>query len=374
MHKLFPAFLFAGALLAVSCSQGGNPIEKKKKEVQDLKDKLSVAEADLAKIDTTTRKENAKLVATTAVVPGDFTHYIDLQGKVDALNIANVAPANGSGGAVKAIYIKQGDRVKKGQLLLKVDDALQQQSLATANQQMTFAQDLYKRRKNLWDQKIGSEVDYLTAKDRVDQAQESINLAKKQIDLTNVYAEISGVADQVNVRLGEAFTGANQIRIVNTENLKTVAQVPENYLGKVGVGSAVKVLVPELNNKIFQTKISVAGKLIDASTRSFYIEARLPQNAALYPNEITQVRIQDYTAKNAITIPINTLQTDEKGKYVMVLVKEGERMLARKKPIVIGKTYGDRVEIMSGIVAGDNIITDGYQQLYDGQPITTQTT
>lgn len=373
MHKLFPFFLFAGTLLAVSCNQG-NPIEKKKKEVQELKDKLSAAEADLAKIDTTVKKENTKLVATTAVVAGDFTHYIDLQGKVDALNIANVAPANGTGGAVKAIHVKQGDHVKKGQLLLKVDDALQQQTLASANQQMTFAQDLYKRRKNLWDQKIGSEVDYLTAKDRVDQAQEAINLAKKQIDLTNVYAEISGVADQVNVRLGEAFTGANQIRIVNTENLKTVAQVPESYLGKVGVGSAVNVLVPELNNKVFQTKISVAGKLIDAATRSFYIEARLPENSSLYPNEVTQVRIQDYTAKNAVTIPINTLQTDEKGKYVMVLVKEGERMLARKKQIVIGKTYGDRVEILSGIVAGDNIITDGYQQLYDGQPVTTQTT
>ncbi len=373
MHKLFPAFLFAGALLAVSCNQG-NPVEKKKKEVQDLKDKLSAAEADLAKIDTSTKKENTKLVATTAVVPGDFTHYIDLQGKVDALNIANVAPANGTGGAVKAIYVKQGDRVTKGQLLLKIDDALQQQSLAAANQQMTFAQDLYKRRKNLWDQKIGSEVDYLTAKDKVDQAQESINLAKKQIDLTNVYAEISGVADQVNVRLGEAFTGANQIRIVNTENLKTVAQVPENYLGKVGVGSTVNVIVPELNNKNFQTKISVAGKLIDASTRSFYIEARLPQNAALYPNEVTLVRIQDYTATNALTIPLNTLQTDEKGKYVMVLVNDGKRMTAKKKPIVIGKTYGDKVEIMSGIAAGDNIITEGYQSLYDGQPVTTQTT
>ncbi len=373
MQKLFPAFLFATTLLAVSCNQG-NPIEKKKKEVQALKDQLSKAEADLAKIDTTSKKENTKLVAATAVVAGDFTHYIDLQGKVDALNIVNVAPANGTGGAVKAIYIKQGDRVKKGQLLLKVDDALPQQSLATAKQQMTFAQDLYNRRKNLWDQKIGSEVDYLTAKDKVDQAQESINLAKKQIDLTNVYAEISGVVDQVDVRLGEAFTGNKQIRIVNTENLKTVAQVPESYLGKIGVGSAVQVLVPELSNKEFRTKISVAGKLIDAATRSFYIEARLPENASLYPNEVTLVRIQDYTAKNALTIPLNTLQTDEKGKYVMVLVTEGNRMLAKKKPIVIGKTYGDRVEIMSGISSGDKIITEGYQQLYDGQPVTTQTT
>ena len=210
------------------------------------------------------KKEKTKLVAFQPVAPAPFTHYIELQGKIDALNIAFVTPRNGTGGQVKEIYVKKGDVVKKGQLLLKLDDALLKQQLATAKQQLGFAEDLYNRRKNLWAQQIGSEVELVTAKNQVDQAQRQVDFVNKQIELTNVYADISGVADDVNIRLGEFFTGNNQIRIVNTTELKAVAQVPENYLGQVKVGSNVKVVIPELNNKTIDTKISVTGKTIDA--------------------------------------------------------------------------------------------------------------
>ena len=133
----------------------------------------------------------------------------------------------------------------------------------------------------------------------------------------------------------------------------------------------MKVVIPELNNKTIDTKISVTGKTIDPSTRSFYIEAKLPYEKLFYPNQIALIKIQDYTTSNAITIPVNSLQNDDKGKYVMVAVKDGDRLVARKKPIIIGMMYGDKVEVLSGIQAGDDIITEGYQGLYDEQPITT---
>ncbi len=312
-------------------------------------------------------------MAFQPVVPISFTHYIELQGKIDALNIAFVTPRNGTGGQVKEIHVKKGDMVKKGQLLLKLDDVLLQQQLATAKQQVEFAKNLYDRRKNLWAQQIGSEVELVTAKNQVDQAQRQVDFVNKQIELTNVYADISGVADDVNIRLGEFFSGNNQIRIVNTNDLKAVAQVPENYLGQVKVGSNVKVVVPELNNKTIDTKISVTGKTIDASNRGFYVEAKLPYDKLFYPNQVVLIKIQDYTVSNALTIPVNSLQNDEKGKYVMVAVKEGDRLVTRKKPIRIGMMYGDKVEVLSGIQAGDNIITEGYQGLYDAQPLTTTT-
>ena len=221
-------------------------------------------------------------------------------------------------------------------------------------------------------QQIGSEVELVTAKNQVDQAQRQVDYVNKQIELTDVYADINGVADDVNIRLGEFFTGNNQIRIVNTTDLKAVAQVPENYLGQVKVGSKIKVVIPELKNKTIDTKISVTGKTIDASTRSFYIEARLPFDKDFYPNQVALIKIQDYTKSSAITIPLNTLQNDEKGKYVMVAVKDGDRLVSRKKPITIGMMYGDQVEVLSGIQSGDQIITEGYQGLYDDQPITTK--
>ena len=380
MNKIFLSALITVSLLVVSCSQTGDPIAQKKAALQKLKDdqseltkKIQQAEDELSKLDTSfAKKEKTKLVAVQAATPGNFTHFIDLQGKIDALNIAYVTPRNGVGGQVKAIYVKTGDQVKKGQLLLKLDDALLLQQLAQAKQQLSYAQNLYERRKNLWADKIGTEVELITAKNQVDMAQRQVDLVNQQIDQTKVFADISGVADQVNIRLGEIFNGNNQIRIVNTNNLKAVAQVPENYLSRVTVGSTVKVVIPELNNKTILTKVSVTGKLIDPNNRGFYIEAKVPYEKDFYPNQIALVRIQDYEAKHAITIPVNTLQNDEKGKYVMTAEKDGDRLIARKKPIVIGQTYGDKVEVMSGIQAGDSIVTDGFQGLYDGQPLTTQ--
>jgi membrane fusion protein, multidrug efflux system len=380
MKKIFLSALMTGTIFLISCSQAGDPVAKQKEALQKLKDqqsaltsKIQKAEDDLGKIDSSSaKKEKTKLVAIQPVSPVNFTHYIELQGKIDALNIAFVTPRNGNGGQVKAIYVKQGDMVKKGQLLLKLDDALLLQQQALAKQQLSFAQDLYNRRKNLWAQQIGSEVELVTAKNQVDQMQRQVDFIGKQIEQTNVYADINGVADNVNIRLGEFFTGNNQIRLVNTNELKAVAQVPENYLGKVKVGSNLKVVIPELNNKTIDTKVSVTGKTIDATNRSFYIEAKLPFDKDFYPNQVALIKIQDYTASNAITIPLNSLQNDEKGKYVMVATKDGDRLIATKKPITIGMMYSDRVEILSGIKAGDQIITEGYQGLYDQQPITTQ--
>ncbi len=380
MNRNYFSALLTGTVLIISCGQAGDPVAKQKAELQKLKDqqaglvaKIQKAEEALSKVDSSfAKKEKTKLVAFQAVTPGGFTHFIELQGKIDALNIAFVTPRNGTGGQVTAIYVKKGDMVKKGQLLLKLDDALLKQQMGTYKQQLGFAEDLYNRRKNLWSQQIGSEVELVTAKNQVDQAQKQVDFVNKQIELTNVYADISGVADDVNIRLGEFFSGNNQIRIVNTRDLKAVAQVPENYLGQVKVGSNVKVVIPELNNKTIDTRISVTGKTIDVSNRGFYIEAKLPFESDFYPNQVALIKIQDYTVPDAITIPVNSLQNDEKGKYVMVAVKDGSRLVARKKPITIGKMYGDRIEVLSGIKPGDNIITEGYQGLYDEQPITTQ--
>jgi RND family efflux transporter MFP subunit len=275
---------------------------------------------------------------------------------------------------VTKVYIKQGDYVKKGQQLLKLDDAVYLKNLQQAQTDLEYAQDLYGRQKNLWDQQIGTELQLIQAKQRVDQLQNQIATIKEQWNMTNVYADVDGVADVVNIRVGELFTGyvgtTPQIRIVNNTHLKVTAQVPENYLSRVDEGSNVVVSLPDLN-KTLNAKISVAGKTIDPVSRSFYIEAKLPSDKDLRPNQIAIVRIQDYQASAAITVPINTVQTDEKGKFVLVAVNENGKLVARKKPVQTGVTYGDKVEIKSGLQAGDQIITEGFQGLYDGQIITT---
>ncbi|MBA4166585.1 MAG: biotin/lipoyl-binding protein, partial [Chitinophagaceae bacterium] len=235
-------------IFAVACGSSANENKDgsndKKAQLQQLKaqqDKLnkqvSDLEEELAKTDTAAaRAVNAKLITTTPVANAKFTHYIDLQGKVDAQNISYITP-RGAGGQVRAVYVKQGDPVKKGQLLIKLDDVLSRQQVEQANVQLNLAQTLYDRRKNLWDKQIGTEVELLQAKSNVDNLKKQISLLNEQVGMTNVYAEQSGVADMVNIRVGEFFSPASAatagIRIVNTSNLKVTAQVPENYLHRV---------------------------------------------------------------------------------------------------------------------------------------------
>ena len=345
-------------------------LDKMKEDQKVLSDKIVALEEEIITLDPSQKKENAKLVAIAPLETGSFTHYIDLQGRIDATNIAYVAP-RGQGGLVKAIYIKQGDYVKKGQLLLKLDNAMAQKQIDQLNSQLSYAKDILKRQQNLWDQSIGTEVQLLSAKNNVESIEKQIATAQEQSSFSNVYAEMSGVAEVVNIKVGELFQGGPQIRIVNTNDLKIVAQVPENYLDRVGVGSKMLVNFPDLGNKTFTTKISVAGKLIDPNSRSFYIEAKMPVDKSLRPNQIALVKIQDYTAKDVITIPVNTMQNDDKGKFVMVAVKESDKWVARKKPVEVGQLYGDKVEVKSGLKVGEQIITDGFQGLYEGQPLTT---
>ena len=202
-----------------------------------------------------------------------------------------------------------------------------------------------------------------------------IGVIQKQAALMTVTAPSSGIADQVNVRVGEMFVGATQagpqIRIVNTSNLKVVASVPENYLGRVKVGSKIQIVLPEQNNRVIDAVVNVVQKVIDPNTRSFNIEAKIPSDASLKPNQIAQIRILDYSAKEVIAIPLNVVQSDENGKYVYVMEKSGDKMIAKKKAVTVGESYADLIEIKSGLTQGEQLVTEGYQNLYEGQVIAT---
>lgn len=337
--------------------------EKLNKQIADL-------EAEVGKTDSV--KEKAKLVALTPLAPVSFTHYIDLQGDVEAENMSWIAP-RGQGGVVRQVFVKQGDHVNKGQLLLKLDDAIQRQQLINAQTQVNYAKDIYQRRKNLWDQKIGTEVDFITAKNQVDQAETQLKMMQEQLDFTNVYADLSGTLNTFSIKVGENFSAMSQsVQIVNTDNLKAVVQVPEIYQERVKVGTPVKITFPGLGNKEITGTVRVSAKVINTGNRAFQVEIHIPNGKDIRANQVAIVKLQDYTASNALTIPVNTLQTDEKGKYVMVAAKEGGKLIAHKKTITIGQLYADKVEVTSGLEKGDDIITDGFQGLYEGQLITTQ--
>ena len=386
MQKNFYGLLMI-AFLVASCGGGKKDVkaevtEKKvkleglKKEQSSLTQEIKDLEAQIAKLDPNAAQEqNAKLVTLTPVQPNGFEHFIELQGRVDTRNISYVAPPNGQGGVVKALYVTQGQYVRKGQVLARLDDQLIRQQIEPLRVQLSAAEDTYRRTKNLFDQGIGTYQQVLTAQTQAESLRKQIGIIQKQIGLMTVTAPSSGVADQVNVRVGEAFVGATaagpQIRIVNTSDLKVVADVPENYLSRVAEGSNLEIVLPEENNRIINTKVNVVGKVINLSSRTFQIEAKIPANVNLKPNQLAKVRIKDYGNTNAITIPINTLQNDDKGKFVMLAAKENGKLIAKKRQIVVGELNGDQLEVKSGLQEGDQLITEGFQGLYDGQLLTT---
>lgn len=382
MKQLLKPILIAALFFLGACgSKSDNTLAAKKAKMEDLKKQQEKLTADIAalqseidKLDSNAQPAQTKLVVLDTIASANFEHFIDLQGKIESQNISYVAPRNGVGGLVKAIYVKKGDYVRKGQLLLKLDDGVFAKNLQQLQTQLKFAEDLYRRQKNLWDQQIGTELQLNQAKLSVDQLNDQIATLKEQRDQTYIHSDVSGVADQVNIRVGELFTGMAgqlpQIEIVNNTDLKATTNVPENYLEKVGLGNEIIVKLPDIN-KTFQTKITLEGKTIDPNTRAFYIEANLPADKNLRPNQVALVSIKDYESKNAITVPLNTVQNDQNGKFVLVAEMQNGKMIAHKKPVQIGQLYNGKIEILSGLQVGDKIISEGYQGLYEGQAISS---
>lgn len=371
--------LIATIAAVPACNSGAdtNSLAGKKAELQKLKteqvklnESILKLEGEIAKLDTAGGvKQIARQIEVMALNPVNFTHYIDLQGKIDAEDISYVTP-RGMGGQVKALFVKKGDNVNKGQLLLKLDDAILQQNLKQLQSQLDFATNIFNRQKNLWEQGIGTEVQFLTAKNNVEAIEKQMAVLKEQLNTSNVYAEVSGVADEVNVRVGEMFQGVTaagpQIKIVNTSRLKAVVDIPENYLSRVSKGSKVMINVPDLGIAV-PGEISVISQSINASSRGFIAEVKLAYNKAFKPNQVAIVKIQDYAASNIIAVPVNMVQSDEKGKYVYVMETKGDKSYARRKSIITGESYEGNIEVKSGLAAGDQLVTEGYQTLYEGQ-------
>lgn len=413
MQKQIPYILtIAIVLFAVACSSkkdaaanlNDQKVKLEKLKLENSKNAADIKklQEDIANTDTANgKKAKAKLVAITPVASQNFNHYIDLQGVVNAENISYISP-RGMPGQVRAIYVKQGQYITKGQLVLKLDNAIVNQQVQGANQQavaakqqleglrtqLAFAKNILVRQQNLWNQGIGTEVQLLTAKtnvqalenqlsasgEQVKAVYEQVKVAKEQLNTANVYSDVSGVIEQLNIRVGETFTGVGvmgaQIKVVNTSSLKVLTTISENYVGRIRQGSLAEVTLPDYK-LTYNSSVSLISQTIDQN-RGFTAEIKLPADSRLKPNQTAKVRILDYAAPNAVVIPINVIQSDEVSKYVYVLQKLSNGKAIAKKVIVnIGEVYGDKVEIKQGLIGGEELITEGYLSIYEGQSITT---
>jgi membrane fusion protein (multidrug efflux system) len=353
-------------MLAVLAACSNKPKDKNaelaelKKQQAELNAKVTSLEAQVG-----SKTDSGKVtdVSVLEVKPTGFANYVQLQGKIDAED--NVTAYPQSPGTITAIYARVGQHVNRGQLLVQLDNAVLKQNIAQAQAQASLSRTLFQRQKNLWDQKIGTEVQFLQAQTSLQTAEKQVAALRQQANLYRIVSPISGTIDQMDLKLGQAAQpGTTGIRIVNADHLKVKADVPESYAGSVNTGNTVKVLIPDASDSL-TTRISFAAKAIDPTSRSFAVEVKLPVRRTLRPNMTAILKIANYSKSDAIVIPVKAIQRSEEGDYVYL----NNGGTAKKVVIKTGKTYAGQTEVLSGIKAGDQLVIEGASDIEDGDKI-----
>jgi membrane fusion protein, multidrug efflux system len=363
-------------ILAACSGEKKEGLEGKKEELTKLKteqaataEKIKTLEKEIAKLDPKKAAEaKVKPVSVATLNPETFKRYVELQGTVDAKSSVLVSPK--SAGAITAMYVKEGDRVSVGTVIGKIDDSILRESIEEVKTQLILINTLYEKQKNLWDQKIGTELQYLQSKNNKEAVEKKLVTLNTQLSQSKIVSPMAGVVDQVISKVGEmASPGMGVVRVVNLSNLKVSAKVSDTYAASVKQGDEVIVKFPDLK-KDLKARISFVGTTVDPLSRTFTIEANLPSVKDIKPNMMAQIQINDATAKNALVIDQNFIQSTENGQVVYVAATEGNKKVAKARPIKTGLSYNGKVEILEGLSAGDQLITLGYQEVSDGQTIT----
>lgn len=371
------AFALTFIVLVASCSKGGgDKVSQKKEELAKLQaeeksisEKIQKLQAELNILDPNKEEEKVISVTTSPVSSQNFKHFVEFQGRLDAKNNIFVSPQ--VGGAITSLNVKEGDYVKQGQVLATIDNSVMKQSIQEIEVQLQTAKVFYEKQKTLWDQKIGTEIQYIQAKSNVESLEKRLATSQSQLAMTKVTAPMNGFIDEVRLRAGElASPGLGIVRIVNSDNLKVVAQAADTYAGTIKQGDLVTIKFPDLGKET-TAKLTFVSQTVNPASRTFTIEASISKiDPQLKPNMTAVMNVNDQSKSEAIIINRNLIQQDEQGNIVYVAVTEGGKKVARSRKITTGLTYGGDIEIVSGLQAGDLLITQGYQDLVDGQAVS----
>ena len=373
------------ALLLVSCGNdkaqsvediiASNDLEqiRGKKAILDaeqhaLATQLKQLEEKIKELDP---QEKIPLVTTIETKQSVFNHFVELQGNVSTKQNLVVFPEYS--GILTNVYVKEGQQVSKGQLLAKIDDGGLSQQVAQIQIQADLAKTTFERQERLWNQKIGSEIQYLQAKSSYEAQKKAVNQLQQQIGKTNVRAPFSGTIDDVITEQGTVVApGQSQLfRIVNLDNMYIETDVPERYISNVTPGKEVQVEFPILGASM-DAKIRQAGSFINPANRTFKVEVAIPnKDNSIKPNLTAKLKINDYTNNEAILIPQSIISENAKGEQYVYTLKDKSEGKATAKRVIIttGKTQGDDIEVLSGLESGNEIIQEGARSVKDGQEV-----
>lgn len=341
-------------------------LEKYKKEQADINNKIDQLQKQIGVSPENESRKKEVSVSIETIKPETFYHYFDASGTVLAVQEAFVSPE--TNGQIKDILVKEGDLVRKGQVLAKLTTELIDKSIDEVKTSLALASDIYERQQRLWDQKVGSELQYLQAKNNKASLENRLSTLKAQLDLSIIKAPIDGVVEKVNQKKGEmAAPGIQMIYVVNLNQIIVRAEVSEHYISAVRKGEKVEVKFPSYPDFTITAPINRVGNVVNKNNRTFELELKLENpNQMFKPNMIAVLNINDFTAENSIIIPSKVLKEDLKGKYVYVSKKVGDKHIASKRYVTIGRTYLGNSCIIDGLAENDSVIIDGHNRVTDG--------
>ncbi len=358
-------------VLFFSCSQPDKKqqLEELKRKQQEIAAQITQLETELASQGISIGKKDSKPVEIIEASITNFLHYIEVQGAVEADD--EVIVPSEMAGTIEKINVKEGDFVRVGQILAEIDSDILDKSLEEVQASYELAKTVFERQQRLWDQKVGSEIQYLQAKTNKESLETRIATMKEQILKTKIKSPISGTVEEVPVKIGQmAGPGSPVARVVNFSNVKVVADLAESYSSNVQVGNDVMIYFPDMREEV-ESKISFTGKYINPINRTFSIEVPLKSGKIEYRvNMVAVVKINDYKNPEAIAVPVNLIQNSRNGKFVYLVKQNGSELIASKQPVETGMVYNGLAEIKNGLKVGDRIISQGYQVVNEGQSVT----
>ncbi len=371
------------SLIIVSC--GGNKnesvdsliaegnIEALKEKRSALNEEQRTAAMQVKKIDSVLElksgNKNLPLVSTIVVKDTLFNHYLELQGSVETKQNIVISPEYN--GLLERIYVKEGQRVNKGQLLAKIDDGGISQQLAQMETQLALAKTTFERRQRLWEQNIGSEIEYLQAKAQYEGQQNSVAQMRSQVGKTTIRAPFTGTIEDVIAEQGTVVaSGQTQImRLVSLEDMYIEAEIPEDYLTSVSENTPVTINFPILN-KTVDSKVRQASNYISPTNRTFRIEVAVPnKDKSIKPNLTARLKINDYTSEKALLIPLSVISENADGEQYVYTAEGEDTPVAKRQIIETGRSQGQNIEVLSGLSNGDFVIKEGARTVKEGQEL-----
>lgn len=366
--------ILLGIGILISCGGGASldakkeKLEKLKAQQAELSAEIKTLEEDILASGKGETEDNAKVkfVSVTPIQKSTFNHYIDVQGRVDGDQNTTISAR--AMGPVTKVLVKSGTQVKKGQVLAELDGEIVARQIADLKVNLEFVTDVYNKQKSLWEKQVGSEVQYLSAKNNKESLEQKLATLYENLDMYKIKSPINGTVDEVFLKIGQNIApGVPCFRVVNMGELKAKADVSETYASQINQGNKVRLFFPDLNNLEVNSSITFASRVISQMNRTFTIEASLPAGKDFIPNMICVFKVLDYQANNAIVIPVNTIQKTENSTFVVVASVQNGKKVASKKEVKTGKFYQDKVEILSGLSEGDMLITSGFQDLNENE-------